>query len=107
LHVKPSLLTLFNDQLATVLAGARCVPVDQRGRYLTATADNLTPPCRVTDADGTSGPHCGGPGRATALLEYDGAGLGKLILKGWLPRSDTYSPKAIRRAVSDLIARGD
>ena len=46
-------------------------------------------------------------GRATCPVEYDGAGLGKLILKGWLPRSDTYSSEAIGRAVTDLIAHGD
>jgi hypothetical protein len=46
-------------------------------------------------------------GRATCPVEYDGAALGKLILKGWLPRSDTYSPEAIGRAVTDLIAQGD
>jgi hypothetical protein len=46
-------------------------------------------------------------GRATCPVEYDGAVLGKLVLKGWLPRSDTYSPKAIGRAVTDLIAHGD
>ena len=46
-------------------------------------------------------------GRATCRFEYDGAGLGKLILKGWLPRSDTYSSEAIGRAVTDLIAHGD
>ena len=45
-------------------------------------------------------------GRATCRFEYDGAGLGKLILKGWLPRSE-YSPEAIGRAVTDLIAHGD
>jgi len=46
-------------------------------------------------------------GRATGRFEYDGAALGKLILAGWLPRSDTYSPEAIGRAVTDLIAHGD
>jgi hypothetical protein len=33
--------------------------------------------------------------------------LARLIVAGWLPRSDTYSPEAIGRAVTDLIARGD
>src|SRR5262249_47792233 len=33
-------------------------------------------------------------GRATCPVEYDGTALGKLILKGWLPRSDTYAPEA-------------
>ena len=46
-------------------------------------------------------------GRATCPVEYDGVALGKLILKGWLPPSDTFSPEAIGRAVTDLIAHGD
>ena len=46
-------------------------------------------------------------GRATGRFEYDAASLARLIVAGWLPRSDTYSPEAIGRAVTDLIARGD
>jgi hypothetical protein len=46
-------------------------------------------------------------GRAAALIEYDGAVLARLILAGWLPRSDTHRSDEIGRAVTDLIARGD
>jgi hypothetical protein len=46
-------------------------------------------------------------GRATGRFEYDAASLARLIVAGWLPRSDTCSPEAIGRAVTDLIAHGD
>jgi hypothetical protein len=46
-------------------------------------------------------------GRATGRFEYDAASLARLIVAGWLPRLDTYSPEAIGRAVADLIAHGD
>ena len=46
-------------------------------------------------------------GRATGRFEYDAASLARLIVAGWLPRSDTYSSEAIGRAVTDLIAHGD
>jgi hypothetical protein len=48
-------------------------------------------------------------GRAVCLAEYDGAGLGKLILAGWLERrpDDLYLPQEIARALADLLEHGD
>jgi hypothetical protein len=47
-------------------------------------------------------------GRATCLAEYDGAGLGKLILAGWLERrpGELYRPQEIARAISCLLEYG-
>lgn len=49
--VKPLPLALSDDQLAIVLAGARSVPLDQRGRYLNAISDALMREQRASDAE--------------------------------------------------------
>jgi len=48
-------------------------------------------------------------GRALASVPYDGAGLAKLIVAGWLPRreSDLYRPEDVARAIADLLDRAD
>jgi hypothetical protein len=112
----------LNDQaLARLCIGASRVPVAERARWLQQIAAEVDPgpppkpvPARTRlRAAGRRRWHRWAAlrraGRATVRVEYDGAILARLIVAGWLPRSDAdcYSPEAIGRAVSDLIACGD
>jgi hypothetical protein len=49
-------------------------------------------------------------GKAVARVEYDGVGVAKLVLAGWLTRKPDdhgYPPEEVEAAIAEMIAKAD
>jgi hypothetical protein len=112
-----AVIALDDAALARLVSAAAALPVTARAGLLerfAAVAESLAAPKTIA-ARRRAGRarwrrHAARrrAGRAVCPVEYDGVGLGKLILSGWLARrpDDFYRPQEVAHAITDLLASG-